>query len=179
MLISLKYCSNQGDGFAVTACLLLRTWTQTWLGRIQRSRIFVCVPSPAGQTARTHMFFTHLYLWVCNGSGNQGEVTMIGMLSCAGLFSQSELSGCTEDRTMPVKSKHKSFTWPTVTPISVLFSLLAMGFPGGSAAKESACNAGDLGWEDPLENDHFKLPRFLSCSLILPHLQHPFLVLEV
>ena len=26
-----------------------------------------------------------------------------------------------------------------------------MGFPGGSAAKESACNAGDLGWEDPLE----------------------------
>ena len=30
-----------------------------------------------------------------------------------------------------------------------------MGFPGGSAGKESACNAGDLGlipgWEDPLE----------------------------
>ena len=31
------------------------------------------------------------------------------------------------------------------------------GFPGGSAGKESACNAGDLGsirslaWEDPLE----------------------------
>ena len=32
---------------------------------------------------------------------------------------------------------------------------LYMGFPGGSAGKESACNAGDLGlisgWEDPLE----------------------------
>ena len=31
-----------------------------------------------------------------------------------------------------------------------------MGFPGGSAGKESICNAGDwvqsLGWEDPLEN---------------------------
>ena len=35
-----------------------------------------------------------------------------------------------------------------------------MGFPGGSAGKESSCNAGDLGlipgdpwrgWEDPLE----------------------------
>ena len=25
------------------------------------------------------------------------------------------------------------------------------GFPGGSAGKESACNVGDLGWEDPLE----------------------------
>ena len=26
-----------------------------------------------------------------------------------------------------------------------------MGFPGGSAGKESTCNTGDLGWEDPLE----------------------------
>ena len=26
-----------------------------------------------------------------------------------------------------------------------------LGFPGGSDSKESACNAGDLGWEDPLE----------------------------
>ena len=26
-----------------------------------------------------------------------------------------------------------------------------MGFPGGSDGKESACSAGDLGWEDPLE----------------------------
>ena len=26
-----------------------------------------------------------------------------------------------------------------------------MGFPCGSTGKESTCNAGDLGWEDPLE----------------------------
>ena len=26
-----------------------------------------------------------------------------------------------------------------------------LGFPGGSAGKESACNTGDLGLEDPLE----------------------------
>ena len=26
-----------------------------------------------------------------------------------------------------------------------------LGFPGGPDGKESACNAGDLGWEDPLE----------------------------
>ena len=25
------------------------------------------------------------------------------------------------------------------------------GFHGGSDSKESTCNAGDLGWEDPLE----------------------------
>ena len=26
-----------------------------------------------------------------------------------------------------------------------------VGFPGGSDGKESACNVGDLGWDDPLE----------------------------
>ena len=26
-----------------------------------------------------------------------------------------------------------------------------LGFPGGSAGKEAACNVGDLGWEGPLE----------------------------
>ena len=30
-------------------------------------------------------------------------------------------------------------------------TLVFLGFPCGSAGKESACNAGDLGWEDPLE----------------------------
>ena len=33
--------------------------------------------------------------------------------------------------------------------------MLPLGFPGGSAGKESTCNVGDLvqtlGWEDPLE----------------------------
>ena len=28
---------------------------------------------------------------------------------------------------------------------------LSLGFPGGSVGKEFACDAGDLGWEDPLE----------------------------
>ena len=30
-----------------------------------------------------------------------------------------------------------------------LFSSFIMGFPGGSDSKESSCNEGDLGWEDP------------------------------
>ena len=34
----------------------------------------------------------------------------------------------------------------------LLYSMVTMGFPGGSAGKESTCNAGDwvrsLGWED-------------------------------
>ena len=29
--------------------------------------------------------------------------------------------------------------------------ILEEGFPGGSDGKESACNAGDPGWKDPLE----------------------------
>ena len=28
-----------------------------------------------------------------------------------------------------------------------------LGFPGGSVGKESVCNTGNLGWEDPLEED--------------------------
>ena len=38
--------------------------------------------------------------------------------------------------------------------------LICSGFSGGSAGKESACNAGDLGWEDPLEKGkatHFSI----------------------
>ena len=27
------------------------------------------------------------------------------------------------------------------------------GFPGGSDGRESTCNAGDLGWEDPQEKE--------------------------
>ena len=47
-------------------------------------------------------------------------------------------------------------------------SKLIGGFPGSSAGKESACNAGDpaqiLGWEDPLE----KGPAVHSSVLGLP-----------
>ena len=28
-----------------------------------------------------------------------------------------------------------------------------LGFPGGSDGRESTCNAGDLGWEDPQEKE--------------------------
>ena len=38
--------------------------------------------------------------------------------------------------------------------MSLFFNMLSrfvMGFPAGSDGKESAHNAGDLGWEDPLE----------------------------
>ena len=30
-------------------------------------------------------------------------------------------------------------------------AIYMMGFPGGSDGKESACNVGELGWEDPIE----------------------------
>ena len=42
-----------------------------------------------------------------------------------------------------------------------------MGFPDGSAGKDSACNAGDLvrslGWEDPLEKGRAPHSSILAC----------------
>ena len=37
-----------------------------------------------------------------------------------------------------------------------------LGFPGGSAGKESACNVGDLGWEIPLEKGKATHSRILA-----------------
>ena len=37
-----------------------------------------------------------------------------------------------------------------------------MGFPGGSDGKEPACNVGDLGWEDPLEEGKATHSNILS-----------------
>ena len=37
-----------------------------------------------------------------------------------------------------------------------------MGFPGGSVIKESTCNAGNLGWEDPLEEGMATHPSILA-----------------
>ena len=35
------------------------------------------------------------------------------------------------------------------------------GFPCSSVSKESTCNAGDPGWEDPLEKETASTPVFL------------------
>ena len=40
----------------------------------------------------------------------------------------------------------------------------SLGLPCGSAGKESACNVGDLGWEDPLEKGkvtHSSIPAWI------------------
>jgi len=37
-----------------------------------------------------------------------------------------------------------------------------LGFPCGSAGKESSCNAGDLGWEDPLDKGKATTPILWS-----------------
>ena len=46
---------------------------------------------------------------------------------------------------------------------------MAWGFPCGSAGKESACYAGHLGWEDPLEKGkatHSSIPAWRIPSTI-------------
>ena len=53
--------------------------------------------------------------------------------------------------------------------------MLAMGFPCGSAGKESACSAGDLslipGTEDPLETGMATYPNILEW--IIPWTEEP------
>ena len=53
-----------------------------------------------------------------------------------------------------------------------LYLVVFLGFPGGSAGKEPACNAGDhvqsLGWEDPLEEGMAVHSSKYSC-LETPH----------
>ena len=48
-------------------------------------------------------------------------------------------------------------------------TLVFLGFPCGSAGKESACNAGDLGlnlgWEDPLEKGKATHSSILACRI--------------
>ena len=39
------------------------------------------------------------------------------------------------------------------------------GFPGGSDGKESACNEGDLGWEDTLEEGMATHSSILAWSI--------------
>ena len=39
-------------------------------------------------------------------------------------------------------------------------TLVRLGFPHGSAGKESTYNVGDLGWEDPLEKGKATAPVF-------------------
>ena len=38
-------------------------------------------------------------------------------------------------------------------------------FPGGSVSKESTCNVGDLGWEDPLEEGMSTHSSILAWSI--------------
>ena len=44
--------------------------------------------------------------------------------------------------------------------------LLNKGFPGDLDGKESACNAGDLGWEDPLEEGMINHSSILAWRIL-------------
>ena len=54
--------------------------------------------------------------------------------------------------------------WEDLLGRNRLLTPVFLGFPGGSAGKESACNAGDLGlipgWGDPLEKGTATTPVF-------------------
>ena len=52
---------------------------------------------------------------------------------------------------------------PPTFPSSPTIVSPCQGFPGGSDGKESACKAGELGWEDPLEKG------MATTAVFLPH----------
>ena len=54
-------------------------------------------------------------------------------------------------RGQPTIPVHKNEVRSYLTSGTKINSKCIKGFPGGSAGKESTCNVGDLGWEDPLE----------------------------
>jgi len=57
----------------------------------------------------------------------------------------------------------------------ILILIITMGFPCGSAGKESTCNIGDwvqsLGWEDPLEKG--KTTHFSTLAWRIPCSEGP------
>ena len=56
----------------------------------------------------------------------------------------------------------------TYKPKSPGCSLGGLGFPGGSDGQESACNAGELGQEDPLEKEMATPSSILSWKILWP-----------
>ena len=87
-------------------------------------------------------FFSQLYWFFC--SQNLSDYQVLGSLLFI-LMSKKILK-------FPCIEKNQYF-WSENFGGNFVVYLLAMGFPGGSVSKESACNAGDLGWEDPLEKE--------------------------
>ena len=50
-------------------------------------------------------------------------------------------------------------------------SMQQVGFPGGASGKESTCQSGDAGWEDPLEKEMATLSSILAW--IIPWTEEP------
>ena len=80
-------------------------------------------------------------------------------------------------RNLPAMQETQFNSWVRKIPwrMDRLSTLVFLGFPGGSAGKESTCNAGDLGsilgWEDPLEkgmathSQYSSLENSMDCTV--------------
>ena len=80
-------------------------------------------------------------------------------------------------KNLPAMQETQFNSWVRKIPwrMDRLSTLVFLGFPGGSAGKESTCNAGDLGsilgWEDPLEkgmathSQYSSLENSMDCTV--------------
>ena len=65
-------------------------------------------------------------------------------------------------------AKQRNRLMPWVVQGIVPAYQLAMGFPGGSDGNETACNAGNLGQEDPLEKEMAIHSSILAWKILWP-----------
>ena len=82
-----------------------------------------------------HMFTGHLYVRKKESEVAQWSPTLCNPMDCS----------------LPGSSAHGISQARILEWIAISFSYLGhLGRPHSSVGKESACNVGDLGWEDPL-----------------------------
>ena len=104
---------------------------------------------------------------------SESEIEVKGTGSRKGYKFELHLS-CTKQLWIVLATSHRNF-YPTpqntITCLKI-FEFFSLGFPGGSAGKEFACNAGNLGWEESLEKG--KVTHFSILAWRIPWTVHGF-----
>ena len=84
------------------------------------------------------------------------EIPGEAFIVCVYFLTNVQVYLCGPGKTFLIQASKTPHSWL----ICNLFPLEPAGLPGGSAGKESSCNVGDLGWEDPLEKRRLPTPVF-------------------
>ena len=104
---------------------------------------------------------------------NESEIEVKGTGPRKGYKLELHLS-CTKQLQIVLATSHRNF-YPmpqnTITCLKI-FEFFSLGFPGGSAGKEFACDVGDRGLEDSLEKGKVTHSNILAWRI--PRTAHGF-----